>query len=86
MRGPYLQMAGEGVSPQDVFWPGLSCTPALQPSVVKWQHTHQGTGFGPRALANQDAVKMRHLMVSSIEVCFHFMRKGQCHRVGLPCK
>lgn len=56
MRGSYLQMEGEGVGPQDRFCPGISCTPALQPSVIKWQHMHKGTGFEPQALVYQDIV------------------------------
>ena len=49
-------MVGEGVSPQNIIWPGLTCTLALQPSVAKWQLSQIGTDFGPQALAYQEAV------------------------------
>ena len=70
-------MAGEGVGPQDVFWPALSCALALQPSVAKWPYAHVGTGFGTQALVYQ-AAWMRHLTVWNTEACFHVIWKGQC--------
>lgn len=66
-RGPQLQMVGEGVSPQDAFWPRLSCTLALQP-LARWRYTPIGTDFGPQAVAY---IRRQSVTVWNTEVHFY---------------